>query len=384
MISIRFAFFAAALVAATPVAAFPAVTTDNAILRAAPSSNASQVGTVPAGTTVDIQICFDQGAYCAVVLGTATGFVAGDYLRDRLSGSLVSAMERNKWQTMQPIQVATTDTGSLSDIVAWGDSLTDGAGAPAGQSYTDQAAAMLGGRLIANEGIGGQTSTSIAARMNAVPTFVTVDGDAIPASGRVAVVDRSALPITNQYPPDLEATLCGVAGRLALAAEAKLNEPVPPYVFERAAAGEAANCPPGSRVTFADAVTYKNRIAWLWLGRNGADPGRTIGDDIAAAVESLGHDRYLVGSILAAGLDAGSPAARIRDMNAELKRQYGQRYVDVLSALIAAADSSSDDQSDAAAGFVPRSLLADSIHLTQRGYAIVAKAFADATLANAF
>lgn len=384
MLKIRTAVIAATLAAATPVLAFPAVTTSNAVLRAAPSESSNQIGSLPAGTEVDVQICFDQGAYCAVVVGGNTGFVAGDYLRDQSTGAILSAAERAKWQDMQRVQIATADTGSVADIVAWGDSLTDGAGAPAGQSYTDQAAALLGGRLIANQGVGGQTSTSIAARMNAVATNVRVEGDAIPASGRVAIIDRTTVPITNQYPPALEATLCGVAGQLALSIEAKPNEPVPPYVFERSVPGEAVACPPGSRVSFADAITHKNRVAWLWLGRNGADEGRTVIEDIAAAVKSLEHDRYLVGSILAAGLDAGSPAARIRDTNAELKRQYGKRYVDVLGALIAAAGSSADDQADAAAGFVPRSLLADSIHLTERGYAIVANAFAEATVANGF
>lgn len=345
---------------------------------------APAIATIPAGTAVTVEICFSAGKWCAVRWDGRKGFVAGKAIILETEGRTVTAAEAaaQDWAAAEKtIPTFALDNGA--DIVAWGDSLTIGAGADPGESYTEQAKALLGGvRLIANMGIGGQTSTSIAARMDAVPVLLTLAGDTIPASGPVAVGERSALPVTNQGNSTLAGELCGIAGTLALSAKAAPSEPVPAYVFTRIGAGEDVACPPQSRFVAAEAAAYRNRVAWLWLGRNGADKGRSIADDIEAAVTSLGHERYLVGSVLAARLDDGTAARRIFELNAALKRQYGARFVDVLGALVAAASDTAEDQADAAAGFVPRSLLSDAIHLNGRGYAVVARAFVAAMSAN--
>ncbi|MFC7703158.1 hypothetical protein ACFQXB_02975 [Plastorhodobacter daqingensis] len=63
-------------------------------------------------------------------------------------------------------------------VVAWGDSLTAGAGVTgAGRRYPAVASGLFTPpRTILNEGIGGQTSTQIAARQGAVPILVTATG----------------------------------------------------------------------------------------------------------------------------------------------------------------------------------------------------------------
>ncbi|WP_196259686.1 SGNH/GDSL hydrolase family protein [Pelagibacterium limicola] len=74
-------------------------------------------------------------------------------------------------------------SGARVSVVAWGDSLTRGAGVSGDAfRYPVRLSAMLGGRTVVNRGIGGQTSTQIAARQGGVPILVTLDGDAIPAS----------------------------------------------------------------------------------------------------------------------------------------------------------------------------------------------------------
>jgi lysophospholipase L1-like esterase/uncharacterized protein YraI len=385
-----------ALSAAAPVLAEAYVATTNANANFRPSPGSKPVAIIPLGTELKVDLCFKMGDYCGVTWKDQVGFVSGDLLETLEGGKRMTlrSIETARWQRLNAPTEASDMTGSAAaaparsssaDIVAWGDSLTYGAGAGKGESYTDQARALLGGvRAIANEGIGGQTSTSIAARMNAVPVLLTLAGDAIPASGPVAVEDRSVLPVTNQGGSTLEGNLCGIDGTLTVAAKVPPTDPVPPYVFTREAPGSETACPADSRFVPADAVAYRNRTAWLWLGRNGAAKGHKIQDDIAAAVKSLGHERYLVGSILTARLDVGGGEKRIFETNAILKRQYGSRYVDALGALVAAADGSAEDQADAALGLVPRSLLSDSIHLNRKGYGIVAKAFTDAMAANGF
>ena len=68
-------------------------------------------------------------------------------------------------------------------VTVWGDSLSAGAGASgAGLAFPAQAAALpRAARDIDNRGVGGQTSTQIAARQGGVP--ITVDGHVVGAVG---------------------------------------------------------------------------------------------------------------------------------------------------------------------------------------------------------
>lgn len=118
-------------------------------------------------------------------------------------------------------------------------------------------------------------------------------------------------------------------------------------------------------------------------GTDGAAPDHTV-VDIAAMVEAIGHERYLVGAILSG---AGQPDGRIanaRAVNATLAETYGERFVDLVAVLAAGADGSADDAADLAAGITPRSLRVDALHLNARGNAIAAKAWHDATLQLGF
>ncbi|MBB5755276.1 hypothetical protein [Prosthecomicrobium pneumaticum] len=69
-------------------------------------------------------------------------------------------------------------------IVVWGDSLAASAFA------TGFGALFSPPRLVENEGIGGQTSTQVAARQGAMPVFVSLEGDAIPAGDTATTTDR--------------------------------------------------------------------------------------------------------------------------------------------------------------------------------------------------
>ena len=99
---------------------------------------------------------------------------------------------------------------------------------------------------------------------------------------------------------------------------------------------------------------------------------------------SLGHDRYLVGSLLIGNNFGAARVADISATNALIARRYGSRFVDIGAALAAAADGSAEDAADVAAGYPPRSLRVDELHLNARGYGVVAKAWHDATLELGF
>lgn len=368
------------LLGASGVSAFPAVTLDAVELR--PSmGEAPPLEVLAKGTELEVALCFARGAYCAVEVDGQPGFVRGDGLR-RLEGGdrrSLAETEAERWSKLdQSGPSLLLDPTTM--IVAWGDSLTAGAGATPGQSYPDIAESLFAfQRDIANEGIGGQTSTAIAARMNAVEMRVTVEGNALPPSGPVRITERNVTPITNQGPASMAVRLCDTEGRLSAATED--GGKTYSYLFNRAVSGDAVPCPAASLVTFVEGERMRPRTAWLWLGRNGAADGHTIAGDIAAAVASLGHQRFLVGSVLTSAADSEEARKSWLALNSQLRETYGARYVDVFGALIAAGDGSASDAADIAANIVPSSLRSDAIHLNARGYAIVAQAFHDATVA---
>lgn len=344
--------------------------------------NYNPLSMIPKDTEVTDLLCLDAVDLC---LGTVSGArikVKGSTLTVVFDGKTMDAHSAARaFSTVLATQLASAPTVMASDdIVAWGDSFTSGAGASsAAASYTSVARSLLYFRRIANMGVGGQSSTSIAARMNAIPTALMLQANIIPPSGSVQIAGRTTTPITNQGPSSLRGTLCGIEGVLSAATGDEGKTYV--YSFARNHNGSTVDCPPMSVISFADPIEHQGDTAWLWLGRNGADPGRTVLDDVAAAVASLSTDRYLVGSLLPDAAEGAAGLRVILAINADLERQFGKRYVDILGPLLAGGNGSEGDQSDIQAGIPPRSLRSDSIHPNDRGYVIVANAFAAATKA---
>jgi hypothetical protein len=259
-------------------------------------------------------------------------------------------------------------------VAAWGDSLTLGYGSAPGEDYPAIASSLFAPRrIVENHGMGGQTSTQIAARMGALPLAATVSGATIPGAGPVRVEMLSINVILDSAfgRGRVEGTLCGVHGLLVGHALR--------VTFNRDAPGAATSCAALSAfIPDRNAATQKGTV-WLWFGRNGADPGRTIEADVAAAVAVLDHDRYLVASVLTASTDSDGQVGAIAAINANLKTVYGPRFVDVLAELLAAGNGSPEDIADAARGIVPRSLRTDFVHLTRHGNEIVAASQVAAT-----
>ncbi len=269
--------------------------------------------------------------------------------------------------------------GSASAVVAaWGDSLTASAGASSAVTAYPTVAGVLFApdRAVANLGIGGQTSTQIAARMGALPIACAVSGNEIPANDPVAVTSKSINILVNSgvFTGTAHGTLGGVPGTISTDGSGN-------WTFARTAAGVAAPCPAGTPFIPSAGASFRRRIAWLCLWRNGAQAGHSVAGDIVAAVASLGHDRYLIGAILTSAADDPAAIAAIQSLNGVLAATYGSRFVDLYDVLQDADDGSAEDLADIAAGFVPRSLRSDAIHLNDEGYAIVAETLVEATLA---
>lgn len=115
----------------------------------------------------------------------------------------------------------------------------------------------------------------------------------------------------------------------------------------------------------------------IWAGRNNIGDTTQIKNDINAMVAALGHNRYLVVSILPSANDVGGSAGNlvnIAAVNTYLSNVYGTRYINAYTFLRANGDGSVNDNADIAAGFIPRSLrfAGDGLHINEKGDSLVA------------
>lgn len=153
---------------------YAAVTSVDAPLRASPSS-AREVGTVPAGTTLNVTVCFDEGLSCAVEAPGIAGFVAGDLLvleADR--STTILSLEKARWEKYRAVADAQAPLWVRQNVVAWGDSLSF-------QSYDNELQYIFPERSIALNGKSGDDGKMILARMkqagDAYRNWITVIWD---------------------------------------------------------------------------------------------------------------------------------------------------------------------------------------------------------------
>jgi hypothetical protein len=130
------------------------VTTSNAVVRHAPGQQFPQVGLIPAGTPLAVEICFDRGAYCAVDWAGEAGFVAGELMAIEGTGETVRDVEGAKWARLEA--APTSRLGAFKPILVpelrtEGDSYMGGA---CSYSITTELKAVLG-RGVVSTAVGG-------------------------------------------------------------------------------------------------------------------------------------------------------------------------------------------------------------------------------------
>ncbi|WP_235023359.1 SGNH/GDSL hydrolase family protein [Caballeronia glebae] len=272
--------------------------------------------------------------------------------------------------------------GSLPNLVAIGDSLTQGVGSDGG-GYPQMLSEMLNNRPYANLGIGGQTSTQIAARIGALPSAVTLDGNAVPASN--TAVHLSSLSIdmlstpADDAPRSKSGTVCSVHGALQRTADGGPPSTTETYTFTRDSAGSAVPCAAGS--TFiGDSEGYDTWTALIWVGRNNGYDIPTVLADVKSIVQWLKPTgaHFVVLSILKGDFSdeyaGGEVAKYLDDLNASLKTAYPDNFIDVETPLVNSFNPSlPQDVLDHSRNIPPSSLRYDVIHLNDAGYKIVAE-----------
>lgn len=129
---------------------------------------------------------------------------------------------------------------------------------------------------------------------------------------------------------------------------------------------------------FLAAPTQWPNLTIIWSGRNNYTDTATILADIATMVADIGHDGYLILSVLNGNYVpyeaiGGDGYNSIISLNNQLSAIYGSKYLDVRSILVAAYNPSiPQDVIDHTNDIPPSSLRSDNIHLNTAGYALVA------------
>jgi len=128
---------------------------------------------------------------------------------------------------------------------------------------------------------------------------------------------------------------------------------------------------------FQGVPTQWPNLTIIWAGRNNYNSPTQVLSDIATMVADIGHDGYLVLSILNNNTEVSGSAGynAIAYLNSQLASIYGSHYLDVRSILVAAYNPGNPtDVTDHANDCPPSSLRYDTLHLNSAGYGIVAAA----------
>lgn len=254
------------------------------------------------------------------------------------------------------------------NIWCLGDSLTE-----ASTGWRTQLASLISARTITNGGIGGQTSTQIAARAGGVFSLLTLPGNQIPASGSVSVTAVSnrllSAPSRSSGTLSVNGWLAGVYGALTCAHDASNDDLLDVYTFTRATSGVATYCPPSSAFV-PDVSGMDLGTLIICVGTNNIGSTSDIISDFASCigVQKTAEKRFLLMSPVNSSpktAGASPDTSHVNDciaIESALTQKYGDRVLRVREFSWQFNDGSADDLADVAAGCVPRSLRLDAVH----------------------
>lgn len=294
-----------------------------------------------------------------------------------------------------------------------GDSTGAGTGAPAGYSFPDQLAALIGDGFVAtNYSIGGQKSGQVAMRMGAKPIYLTVNGDLIPASGgSVAITQINGVSATAEppYPSQdvrflstpsntttytLDGWISGIKCRVTRTSSGGVET----YNLT-ALSGAGFRCLPGSLFVPEYAMQdHSDSEMWICVGindfRSGATTATDYDADVAAIksnIDALVNQAEKSGRpILVYGINTcnyppvellgGIRYQRILEVNQYFSQKYPGYYVrgangrDLREELVSRYNASiAQDVTDFGNDIVPSSLRSDPRHPNTAGYGVYAE-----------
>jgi hypothetical protein len=272
----------------------------------------------------------------------STSVLAGNFLYSPAAGTVFSASgPQTLSATFTPADTTdyTAATSSISmnvssfGVAAWGDSLTYGLDDPIdAEPYSTE----LGDLIllpVVNEGVRGNTSTQIGVRQGGIPTYATVSGEVIPASGGVTVTFPAGYEPVTPYGPTggTSGTILGVHGLVTIDSTGTI------FTFTRTTAGSAVNATASPQ--FIVDTPYAAYLPVFWEGRNNYLAGPQIISDLTAQVATIpSGQNYLVMSVINSNRQiewiGGISYQVIIALNAKLASVYGSHYLDIRKMLV--------------------------------------------------
>lgn len=274
-------------------------------------------------------------------------------------------------------------------ILTVGDSLTagyfDGSPGPMLDSWPAKLQALVGDSVsVTNAAVNGYTVDEEAIRVGTFQLTVAVVGGSIPSSGPVAVTISESPGIIPGQSRSYPGTLRGIPGTLDISAAGD-------WSFTRTTSGSATEAPSTSPWV---SQYYPNLgdTAVIMLGRNDithkitgteADTRTHIVEGIRRIAGGLTRQvrQVLILSIPTATTETRGTAGHslVTSINAELERQWGNRYLDIRRWLIdngmrkLGLTPTPADEANIAADTLPPSLMGDTVHWTRATANLVAQ-----------
>lgn len=271
-----------------------------------------------------------------------------------------------------------TTTPTPQNIVAWGDSLTEGGGAK--NSFPAFLAVELG-RTVVNFGLGVQDAGRVLVRQGGRPIVVTADGNAMPSSGAVNITPSIRALDTSGTIATLKGTVVGIAGTMSKSGSQ--------YVFTRATPGSIANVPVDSLFVVDNSQT-EEFLPVFWIGRNHFNYSQSaaaldiqVSTVLSAISDAVAHIKTKKTRFIILGVSSGQNTFEYlgtnnyqtkRNLAQALATAYPDNFVDIDQILVNSFDpTNSQDLIDNSNGITPTSLRSDTQHFNNAGYTIVAK-----------
>ncbi|MDR3772636.1 MAG: hypothetical protein P4L26_04760 [Terracidiphilus sp.] len=262
---------------------------------------------------------------------------AGAILSSPGPQTLAAAFTPTDQVDYDPVEASATLDVLPFGVVAWGDSLAVGNQGRVDQGAFPDELAQLVTLPVVNQAVPANSTTQLAVREGAIPTYATVSGGLIPATGGVTVTfPAGSEPVTSWGPE-------GGAGGTILGVHGLVTYDAGIYTFTRTTVGSTVSAP-GSPQFVVD-THYAAWIPVLWEGRNDHNDNSWILFDIAAQVATVPSGQtYLV----LANINANDPnewiggpsyAAEI-SLNNRLANSYGPHYLDIRQVLVSSYDPS--------------------------------------------
>jgi hypothetical protein len=351
-----------------------------------------------------------RSGYIAGTVGRNDELLTGTRKED---GAFVTYLSGNIDEKIKWLIENSNGHTSATESHTYADSKGAGTG---GTPFPAQLAALIGGGFNAvNYGIGGQKSGQIAMRLGAQPTYVTVEGNAIPAANGSVVITQfngASATAAPAYPSQdkrllstnsdnltrsIDGWLCGVKCRITREASGLNNNTKVEKYTLTALSGTGVRCLPCSLFVPEYALQdHSGAELWICAGindfRSGTDADLT--DDVAQIIKNVdamiafaekSGRKVLLFALTADNYSTefygGIRYMRILEINYYWSQKYPDYYVradnglDVRELLIAAYNANNaQDVIDYGNDITPSSLRSDDRHPNTAGYAIYANA----------